>query len=207
MFGEFCKKMGYDVVTQELSMNVLANHSKTLSGHEPGYVKDRADFEKIEWEKKAEQYFIHHESDIEAFCNSLPEGMKTIGGIGNGIFEFVQDLTGYTELYVIQADDPELYGLLFEKTGDLYKKTHCPPVRKSYPIRCGNTGGSDVSLAAIEIKSSEKPNIADLKAFHSFADDYPETPRYCFCRTPFRYEENGIVFFPWREGIDFLTEI
>lgn len=62
--------MGYDVVTQEFTMTVLANYGKSLSGHEPGSVKVRADFDKIDWDKKADEYFIYHESDIEAFCSS-----------------------------------------------------------------------------------------------------------------------------------------
>ncbi len=48
----------------------------------------------------------------------MPEGMKAIGGVGNDVFEIVQDLVGYTELCFIRADNPELYRALFKKVGD-----------------------------------------------------------------------------------------
>jgi len=50
---------------------------------------------------------------------ALPAGMKAVGGVGNGVFECVQDLTGYMSLCYLREDDPELYADLFKKIGDL----------------------------------------------------------------------------------------
>ena len=47
----------------------------------------------------------------------LPPGMKAVGGVGNGIFELVQDLVGYMDLCFLSADDPELYADLFTRVG------------------------------------------------------------------------------------------
>ena len=44
----------------------------------------------------------------------MPAGMKAVGGPGNGVFECVQDLTGYQNLCYIAVDDEELYAGLFE---------------------------------------------------------------------------------------------
>jgi len=58
----------------------------------------------------------------------LPEGMKAVGGVGNGIFECVQDVVGYESLCMIAFDDPELYRLLFETAGhvinEIWKRDH-----------------------------------------------------------------------------------
>ena len=48
----------------------------------------------------------------------MPDGMRAIGGVGNGIFECVQDLAGYENLQYIGIDDPELYADLFAKVGE-----------------------------------------------------------------------------------------
>ncbi|MCL2096932.1 MAG: hypothetical protein FWH10_08525, partial [Oscillospiraceae bacterium] len=46
-------------------------------------------------------------------------GMKLVGGVGNGVFECVQDITGFIDLCYIRNDDPELFGLLFKKAGEM----------------------------------------------------------------------------------------
>jgi uroporphyrinogen decarboxylase len=45
--------------------------------------------------------------------------MKAIGGVGNGVFECVQDVIGYMNLCYIASDDPDLYEVLFKKVGDV----------------------------------------------------------------------------------------
>lgn len=52
----------------------------------------------------------------------MPEGMKAIGGPGNGIFECVQDVVGYTDLCYLSVDEPEMYAALFQKVGDTNQK-------------------------------------------------------------------------------------
>jgi hypothetical protein len=46
--------------------------------------------------------------------------MKCIGGPGNGIFECVQDIVGYTNLCYIAVDDPDLYGMFLIKLEMLF---------------------------------------------------------------------------------------
>lgn len=43
--------------------------------------------------------------------------MKAVGGVGNGIFECVQDLTGYEKLCYMMYDDEELFAGLFHRIG------------------------------------------------------------------------------------------
>jgi uroporphyrinogen decarboxylase len=45
--------------------------------------------------------------------------MLAIGGPGNGLFEISEDLVGYQYLAYMLADDPELFGDLFRRIGDM----------------------------------------------------------------------------------------
>lgn len=54
---------------------------------------------------------------FRALGRQLPEGMKAVGGMGNGIFECVQDLTGYEKLCYMMYDDEELFAGLFHRIG------------------------------------------------------------------------------------------
>lgn len=57
---------------------------------------------------------------------------------------------------------------------------------------------------AIEIKSGTAPSVKDCPGFRSFSEDYPQVPRVCICRTPYRYEREGITFLPWVEAVTTL---
>ena len=56
--------------------------------------------------------------------------MKAFGGCGYGIFESAQDLVGYTSLCMLQYDDPDLFGDIFNKIGDLYAELWTEMVRR-----------------------------------------------------------------------------
>ena len=45
--------------------------------------------------------------------------MKAVGGPGNGVFEIVQDVVGYTNLCYMAYEDPELYSDLFKAAGKM----------------------------------------------------------------------------------------
>jgi len=57
------------------------------------------------------------------------------------------------------------------------------------------------SPIAIEIKSSDNPDLIDLRALLNFKEEFPDAPLYCFCLTDKEFEKEGIEFIPWREGI------
>jgi len=154
-YHEFQKELGYDVSTMEFGMCRLANSGKTLSGHAPGVIKTRDDFDRFDWENKCDKFFSLYREYIEAFGETLPEGMKGIGGIGNGIFEFVQDLTGYTELCMIKADDPELYRDLFLFTGDLYVNVYRCFLQEYGHYYCVNRMGDDLGFRTSTLLSPD----------------------------------------------------
>lgn len=56
---------------------------------------------------------------FDALKNNMPEGMRAVGGVGNGVFEVVQDLTGYENLCLMSFDNEKLYHAVFQKAGEL----------------------------------------------------------------------------------------
>jgi len=119
-FRNYCRfflEMGYDTVSFECCIGPSMPGSGSLGSHVPGVIRDMDDFRKYPWDEIPDMYFEKNTDMFKALRETLPEGMKAVGGAGNGIFECVQDVTGYMDLCYIRADDFELYGKLFERVG------------------------------------------------------------------------------------------
>lgn len=121
-FRKYCaffKDNGYDVVTFEGCIGQIMPGSGALgdSRVDP-VIKDEADFNAYPWDEIPEYYFQRYSKYFQALKDAMPEGMKAIGGVGNGIFECVQEMTGYEGLCYISADEEELYEALFKKVGE-----------------------------------------------------------------------------------------
>jgi len=118
---EYCRfyyEMGYDTVSYEICIGPSMPGSGCLGGHKDGVIKTREDFEKYPWAEIPDLYFTKNTDWFRTFAEVLPAGMKGIGGVGNGIFECVQEIVGYMDLCYIREDDPELYADLFKKVGE-----------------------------------------------------------------------------------------
>lgn len=119
VYTRFFKEMGYDTVSFERLITSIMPGSGALYSHRPGVITNRADFERYPWDSVPRQFISTYFQEYELLRECLPRGMKAIGGPGNGIFECIQDLTGYETLCYIAADDPQLYGDMFRKVGDV----------------------------------------------------------------------------------------
>lgn len=117
-YCNFWKTMGYDTVSYECCITAAFPDGGALGGHKPGAIRDRADFEKYPWDEIPDIFFSWAGEHFRMLREAMPDGMKAIGGVGNGVFECVQDLTGYMSLCYLREDDPELYADLFKKVGD-----------------------------------------------------------------------------------------
>jgi uroporphyrinogen decarboxylase len=115
----FFLDMGYDTVSWECTAGGAMPGSGALGGHKEGVIKTRKDFEAYPWDQIPDFYFKSFGDYFRAFGEVMPPGMKGIGGVGNGVFECVQDITGFQELCYIKADNEELYRDLFVKVGDV----------------------------------------------------------------------------------------
>ena len=118
-YCRFFQEMTYDTVSFEVTITeCLPGHGAILGG-KPGPIQNRADFEKYPWDKLAELYWAKADRHFCALVKCLPEGIKALGGVGNGVFEISEDLVGFQYLAYLQADDPELFAELYRKIGDL----------------------------------------------------------------------------------------
>ena len=113
------KALGYDTVSFEICAAGYMPGSGSLGGHKEGEIKDRRDFDRYEWDKIPGIYIDKSAFHLECMREAIPDGMKLVGGVGNGLFECVQDITGFMDLCYIRNDDPELFALLFLKVGEM----------------------------------------------------------------------------------------
>ena len=118
-YCKFYKKMGYDTVSFERILSGIMPGNGALYGHAEGCIKSYSDYEKYPWNDLKKIYFDRNTRYFDALARNLSPGMKAIGGVGNGIFECVQDITGYMNLCYIKVDDENLYKALFTKVGDI----------------------------------------------------------------------------------------
>ena len=114
----FFSQMTYDVVSYEVCITEALPPGGALRGGKPGPIQNRSDFEKFPWKDIPDRFWDLATPRLNALTDSLPEGMKVIGGVGNGAFEISEDLVGLEYLPFMQADDPELYADLYAQIGD-----------------------------------------------------------------------------------------
>lgn len=119
MHCEFYRKMGYDTVSFECGAGGIMPGSGALGGHKPGAVHTMQDMNAYPWDEIPDLFFLRYDRWFNAFRDALPAGMKGVGGVGNGVFECVQDIVGYEQLCLIKVDDPDLYSMLFARVGEM----------------------------------------------------------------------------------------
>lgn len=116
VYCNFFKEHGYDVVTFENCIGRIMPGAGALGDSRVvPVIQDEDDFKAYPWDELEELYFQEYGKYFRALRDEMPDGMKAIGGVGNGIFECVQDLTGYQGLCYISADDEELYKACFRR--------------------------------------------------------------------------------------------
>jgi uroporphyrinogen decarboxylase len=167
-YNNFFKQMGYDTVTLECCIGPAMPGSGALGQHKPGVIKNREDFEKYPWDEIPSIYFKQYGEVFELMGEVMPEGMSAIGGVGNGVFECVQDIVGYTDLCYISIDDPELYDDLFKAVGNVMFKIWSEFLKKYGHIYCVCRFGDDLGfknntlIPATDIKTKIIPQYARI---------------------------------------------
>jgi len=117
----FWKEMNYDAFDFEAAIcDILPGHGAIMGGM-AGPIQTREDFENYPWADIPRIFREIYTPHFEAIRKALPLGMKAYGGCGYGIFEASQDLVGYEYLCVMQCMDPELFGDIFTKIGELWQ--------------------------------------------------------------------------------------
>lgn len=145
VYCKFFKEYGYDVVTFEECIGTVMPGSGALGDSRvvPA-IQEEDDFLNYPWEDIPDLYFEKKSRYFKALRDEMPEGMKAIGGVGNGIFECVQDVTGYQGLCYIKADDEEMYRNLFKKVGETNLKIWQKFMKEFGDIYCVLRFGDDL---------------------------------------------------------------
>lgn len=122
IYIKFYRSMGYDTVSFERLITDAMPESGALYKNKDGAIKTRKDFESYPWEEIEKRFFKKNKYFFQYLSEEMPEGMKAIGGPGNGVFECVQDLVGFEKLCYIRGENPKLYADLFMKMGQIIYK-------------------------------------------------------------------------------------
>lgn len=174
-YNHFFQEMGYDIVSFECCIGPVMPDSGCLGGHKEPAIRDRADFERYPWDTIEDRYFETYSKYFRAMADNLPKGMKAIGGVGNGIFECVQDVVSFMELCYISMDDRELYCDLFQKVFEVSYRIWDRFLKEFGDAYCVVRFGDDLGykintlLPAQDIKEEIIPRYQKLIALiHSY---------------------------------------
>lgn len=121
-FSHYCrffKEMTYDTVSFEICITTFLPDNGAIMGGKPGPIQNRNDFENYPWEEIPTRFWESAEKQFRFLNETLPAGMKAIGGIGNGVFEISEDLVGFEYLAYMMAEVPDLFRDVYQKIGDL----------------------------------------------------------------------------------------
>lgn len=119
LLWDFWRRTGYDTASVEFLLCDVLEGNGALYHGKSGCIKTYEDFERYPWDEIPDRFFEAYGMKYALLAETCPDGMRAVGGIGNGVFEAVQDIVGFEELCYILADDPELFEGLFAKMGRL----------------------------------------------------------------------------------------
>lgn len=160
VYCNFFKDHGYDVVPfEECIGGAMPGAGALGDSRVQPVIEEEDDFNQYPWEGIPDTYFEKFSRYFRALREAMPAGMKAIGGVGNGIFECVQELTGFQGLCYIKADDEDLYANLFKKVGETNLKIWKRFMAEFGDIYCVLRFGDDLGY-----KSNTMLSTDDIRA-------------------------------------------
>lgn len=122
IIGEFHSNQGYDVYSFEGCFTQLIQKGKGLTGEAGPLFQNDEDLLSFPWDDLTDRYFELFKPYFDSIRRTMIPGMKIVGGVGNGVFETIQDFIPYTELAYLEIDNPDMFSELWKKVGkSLYK--------------------------------------------------------------------------------------
>ena len=155
LFCEFYQKMGYDTISFEASSRGTLIDGGALDCHKKGVIQTWEDFERYPFDEIPAIYRQRYDEQFRALAETLPPGMKAVGGVGNGVFELIQDLVGYMDLCYMSEDDPELYAALFARIGKMSLTIWEDFMKKHSDAYCVLRFGDDLGFKSNSLISAE----------------------------------------------------
>jgi uroporphyrinogen decarboxylase len=117
-YVDFWIGMGFDCVPLEIGPNFIVPENKNPDGkvshgsEASVMIRTMEDFEKFGWPGESDPI---HFAFFEMAAKALPEGVKIVGGVSAGPYEWVSTLMGVQGLAFAIYMDPELVQQVFEK--------------------------------------------------------------------------------------------
>lgn len=171
IYCKFFKDYGYDTVSFEQCIGQAMPGSGALGNPQlVPKIQDMDDFKDYPWEEIPDFYFEKNARYFKALRDEMPAGMKAIGGVGNGIFECVQEMTGYQGLCYIKADDEELYRALFRKVGETNLKIWQRFMKEFGDIYCVLRFGDDMGYKTSTLLSTHDTKELILPEYKPIVD-------------------------------------
>ena len=115
---EFYRFMGYDFVNLDQNIGSYMPGAGALLNENNGVISDRASFNEYPWKTVPRVFKDGAYPHYETFLSLMPDDMAAFGGVGNGVFECVQDLVGFIRLCYLMADDPDLCRDIFARMAE-----------------------------------------------------------------------------------------
>lgn len=126
IYVDFWLGMGYDCIPMEISLNCPLRAGKGGLSHSSEahvVIRNQEDFDTYPWPDLSTPIdFVH----FETVSRLLPEGVKIVGGVSAGPYEWVSTMMGVEGLSYALFDQPELVDQMFQRIGSL----HCSAVRQ-----------------------------------------------------------------------------
>ena len=169
-YCDFFWRMGYETVSFECCIGPVMPGSGALGSHVEGVIKTRADFNRYPWAEIPERFWTAYRDPFDALAAVMPAGMKAIGGPGNGIFECVQDITGFEALCYIKADDPELYADLFRQVGETNGRIWQQFLDRYSDLYCVMRFGDDLGFKSTTLLSADDIRTHIVPAYKRIID-------------------------------------
>jgi len=123
IYIEFWLSMGYDVIPMEIGLNCpLPTHDHkegavSAGSEEHVCITSFEDYEKYSWPDESNPIEFRH---FETVARMLPEGVKIVGGVGAGPYEWATYMLGVVGMSLLLFDNPELVRMVFERIGALH---------------------------------------------------------------------------------------
>lgn len=123
IYVDFWIGMGFDCIPMEIPLNCpLPNVSwqgvESHGSEASVVIKNRKDFDEYPWPPLSSPIDFRH---FEIVAKLMPEGVKIVGGVCAGPYEWVSQMMGVMGLAYALVDDPGLVEDIFRKIGSLHR--------------------------------------------------------------------------------------
>ena len=194
-YWRFWRTMGYDTASFECCLTDILPGGGALGRHAVPAITSREEFDAYPWDELPDLFFRRFGKCYESLARTCPEGMKAVGGVGNGVFECVQDLVGYMDLCYLREDDLELYAGLFRKMGEVQTKIWMRFLADYADVYCVLRFGDDLGFNTMTLLSTDDIREHILPIYRRITDLVHATGR------PFLLHSCGNLFSVFQEII------